>query len=744
MFRKMILFGLVLGIVSTYGSADVNAVEINVATVAELEAAAATVNAGDTIILAAGTYAITAAIEIKDGVTYQGAGPDLTIIDGSGATRAFAGWGDRGATSGQIDDVNEVIPNLTGPKGWVLDGLTIQNCASDANDHQDILTTARYLLDLGDAPYTYEIALEESGALAESADRKDDPEWFDLLSAAVDNELTEAELQAYLDNNPVGSAGHLVVNDDKSTDGGAVCLLNGIEGIIRNCTFSNNVAVDDAGAIKVSGDVAIANCSFNLNHCVDQGGAIEMGEGSTGSTYTLTDCNFTGCYSGPEEDPADVTDDADGGALRVYGEKSSYVWTNCTFTGCYSKEDGGVVKYSAERSELTVTNCAVIGNGGRDPDGEVFTMKGLWMCNDDDAGPVTFINCLFADNVTADDRLIEVKADTTFLNCTFANNVGGDKPLLATRGRAWDSTGDGEDDKEAGPVFISNCLFINNTMQGDSDVIGQTRDEAFAAIVTNCLFFGNLNEDGGPANNTDEDALELGTIDVSAVTDANQLVVNPAAGGDYRPVAGSAAIDAANPATAMATDIEGTAAWGLRDVGVYEFVGGKYVVDNFESYYQVQDFNDPGAIFNVWLDGFVDANNGCIVGNPDAEQVTVHDGQQAMPFSYDNTGDAMYSEATRTFAQPRDWTGFDGVTLWFKGVPENTPGQLSMKINDVPYTGGGANLQSESWNSWSVPFAGLADVDLTHVQTVTLRVEGTGKGLLYIDDIELTAVANGN
>ena len=47
---------------------------INVATVAELEAAAADANAGDRIILAEGTYAITSQIEIKDGVTYRGAG----------------------------------------------------------------------------------------------------------------------------------------------------------------------------------------------------------------------------------------------------------------------------------------------------------------------------------------------------------------------------------------------------------------------------------------------------------------------------------------------------------------------------------------------------------------------------------------------------------------------------------------------------------------------------------------------
>jgi hypothetical protein len=87
--------------------------------------------------------------------------------------------------------------------------------------------------------------------------------------------------------------------------------------------------------------------------------------------------------------------------------------------------------------------------------------------------------------------------------------------------------------------------------------------------VINCLFFGNL--DGtNPASNTNDASPEVGTIDVSAVTDAAQLVVDPA--GDYHLVAGSAAIDASDPATATATDIEGTPAVGVRDVGAYEFV----------------------------------------------------------------------------------------------------------------------------------------------------------------------------
>jgi hypothetical protein len=85
--------------------------------------------------------------------------------------------------------------------------------------------------------------------------------------------------------------------------------------------------------------------------------------------------------------------------------------------------------------------------------------------------------------------------------------------------------------------------------------------------VTNCLFFGNLDGEN-PAINTNDASPEVGTIDVSAVTDAAQIVVDP--WGDYHPVAGSPAIDASDPATATASDIEGTEAVGVRDVGAYE------------------------------------------------------------------------------------------------------------------------------------------------------------------------------
>ncbi len=782
----------------------------------DISAANEIAEAGDTLEFAEGTYYITSQIEIKDGVTYKGAGPGLTIIDGNDVTRAFVAWGDRGATDGQVDVNGVSVLNATGPTDWVLEGLTIQNCVSDANNRQSILSAARDLLDnYPGAAYTLATAQEENGGIT------DNPGWFDILSGSADPNLTDVELQAYLDGNPLGSAGHIVVNGDKDDDGGAVNLDNGAAGTIRNCAFSNNWAVNDGGVIEVNGRAAVAiqNCTFSNNSSDDDGGAISgngsglavsiencefnscsNNDGDDGgalflsgneSTYIVTDSNFTGCISdddggvaysdghdssyafsnctlhlntcgdeggalklSAQRSTVTLTDiiitynyaGDDAGAVRTDGDDSSYVFTDCSFIGNYCNDDYAAHQHKTDRAELTMTNCEFISNG-IDANGVVVSDDSVWGLDDDDAGPVTLINCLFAYNACNDDWVIELKAAFSLLNCTFIGNesADGSKSMIGVRGRPWNSTGDKDangddiDDVITNESIISNCLFINNTTMGP--VIGDTYTDVFAPTVINCLFYGNL------VANTDDNSPEVGTIDVSAVTDAAQIVVDPA--GDYHLVAGSAAIDASDPATATASDIEGTAVVGVRDVGAYEFVGGNggndvvvgNMVDDFENYH-AQTAGDPGAIFNVWVDGYLDENNGSTVGNepaPFAEQVNVHGGQQAMPLFYDNTGNATYSEATRTFGLPQDWSQTGGVAFFFKGVPENTLGQLYMKINDtkVLYLGDAANLQSGLWQLWYVSVANFAGDDLTNVQTLTIGVESGGKGVLYIDDIEL-------
>jgi hypothetical protein len=164
-------------------------------------------------------------------------------------------------------------------------------------------------------------------------------------------------------------------------------------------------------------------------------------------------------------------------------------------------------------------------------------------------------------------------------------------------------------------------------------------------------------------------------------------------------------------------------------------------VDDFE------DYNDypPDEIFNAWIDGFYDTANGALAAHdvaPWAETTIVHGGGQSMPFLYSNTGTAIYSEATRTFGVPQDWTaaGIKTLALWFHGTAGNT-GQLYVKINDtkVPYESDASNLALAGWQPWNIDVAPFS-LDLQSVTTLTIGIDDNGaSGTLYFDDIRLYA-----
>ncbi|MFC1604139.1 sugar-binding protein [Planctomycetota bacterium] len=733
----------------------------------DLGAANELVKPGGTIEFAAGTYNITSQIIVKEGVIYMGAGPELTIIDGNDATRAFAAWGDRGANNGQVDENGNGITNLTGPTRWAIEGMTIQNCASDEDNRQDILSAARDLLNnYTGTPYTLATAQEENGAIG------DNPEWFEILSGAADDDLTDAELQAYLDAVPVGSEGHYVVNGDKRDDGGAICILNGADGTIRNCDFSNNSAVDDGGAIMVDGEalvVVIENCTFNLNTCGDQAGAVKLsgnasnstvtdcsftdnsapeddagaiqmdGAGSTGSVYTLTDCTFTGCSALD-----------DGGAIFANADNSTYVWTDCDFVGNYvtdSGADGGAVRYAPDRANITVTNCSFIGNG-MDPDGTpVGDDGGAWKTDNDNCGPVTFMNCLFVDNASKDDRVIEVKAVFSILNCTFIGNVAGDEALIGVRGQDWNSTGDTDDegndidDVTTDDSIIANCLFINNTLLSNKEVIGDTRNDVFAPAVINCLFFGNLDQNEEPAINTDDNSVEVGTIDVSAVTDAAQIVVDPA--GDYNIAEGSPAIDASDPDTATAADIVGMPAFGIRDVGAYE--------SEYEPPVLPSDVTAPGDIVQgVPNDGLMDGDDW---GWPGAEtpDLAIDDdiNTKFLHFKGENEptgirvtpsgGPSIVTEISLTTAN--DSPERDPITFELSGSNDSIDGPYEVIASgDVVDFAGEVEWPRFTKNATAITFDN--DVAYAHYQLLfpTVRDAGSANSM-QIAEVELLGVA---
>jgi hypothetical protein len=230
--------------------------------------------------------------------------------------------------------------------------------------------------------------------------------------------------------------------------------------------------------------------------------------------------------------------------------------------------------------------------------------------------------------------------------------------------------------------------------------------------------------------------------DVYVGTDASDL-----------PLAGTLA-DMSFSTEALNLDLGQTYAWRVDEVNdamdpstwtgaVWSFTTADVIiVDDMDSY-RDEELLEPWA---TWIDGFGDAGNGALIGNGatgSPETDIVHGGTQSLPLHYDNGG-AARSEATRTFGASMDWTrhGVAALVLYFQGSSSNTGGQLYVKINDtrVAYDGDASVLMSGGWRKWYIPLAGVA-TNISGVTSMTIGIDGGGAGVIYIDDIFLTADA---
>jgi hypothetical protein len=175
------------------------------------------------------------------------------------------------------------------------------------------------------------------------------------------------------------------------------------------------------------------------------------------------------------------------------------------------------------------------------------------------------------------------------------------------------------------------------------------------------------------------------------------------------------------------------------------------VVDDFESYNDLDPADsESNRIFNEWIDGYDDPENGSLVGYdtpPFAEQTIVHGGVQSMPYFYDNS--VGYSEATLTLTYPRDWTenGVNRLTIWFRGDSANAAETLYVALNGsavVNHDNPDAS-QITTWTQWNIDLQAFADqgVNLANVNTIALGLgnknnpQAGGSGTMYFDDIRL-------
>ena len=513
----------------------------------DIAAANALAKAGDTIEIAEGTYYLTSRIEIKSGVTYRGAGTGLTIIDGNDTTRAFVAWGDR-----FFNDDNENA-NDSGPKGWVLEGMTIQNCVADANDRFSYtgaafnLKTNFVTLDVNESggldpnEANGQVGgIRLAGADGTEGTEDDDLHRFAHIDTDASGEISEAELDAQL----------LLKEDefgDQAGDGGAITIDNGAIGTIQNCEFLNNHT-------PAAGDG-------------DDGGAVNI----TGlSVITINDCLFDGNYAVSKDSVNVDGSDGDGGHIKVQGNSASaltpgttLIANRCTFLNGNASDDGGAIQSSSVGNVIRLDSCRFEANTSWD-NGNVLQFSSKAQ------NEATVTNCIFANNVTkADngpDRMIETNRNSKFINCTFTGNNQNDEDMIYNNADVADTDANGVDDELADVTQVINCIFANNVVGNGDDVLG-SRDDNFTIAATNCLFFGNTLQNGKVADNTQRPAVETGSITGDPLLDAN-----------YVPGAGSPAIDAGiDPVIVgitLMTDYIGVARpqGAAFDIGAFEVV----------------------------------------------------------------------------------------------------------------------------------------------------------------------------
>ena len=129
------------------------------------------------------------------------------------------------------------------------------------------------------------------------------------------------------------------------------------------------------------------------------------------------------------------------------------------------------------------------------------------------------------------------------------------------------------------------------------------------------------------------------------------------------------------------------------------------------------------------------------LGDFSPETTIVNGGSQSLPIHFDNSA-APLSEATRTFDAVMDWSkhGVQSLVLFFQGSPANTGGQLYVKINEtkISYDGAPSDLMQSGWNQWTIPLSSVSESTLSRVTSLTIGIEGSGSGVVYVDEIELT------
>ena len=359
-------------------------------------AGVAAASAGDTVLVASGTYHEDD-IWMKDGVclTSETGQADCVTIDAQFQGKVFY--------CQAIGSESSIIGfTMTMAHGAILcrDGAspTIRNCVFTANSTAQM--GGGMYCDLGATPVVENCTFQGNFALyggAIACTQASSPMFSDcVFSGNISNNLYGGAVYCTDESDPVFTDCEFTGNTAQS--GGAACLHQRSAPTFTDCSFSGNSANSGGGINCSLAFPTLTNCSFSGNTAEYNGGAMS--------------CN----NSGPVLVGCKLSDNSANKGGAVMCLHCDPTLTTCTFSGNTASEGGGAVYCWS--SSAWLTNCTISGN-------HVTGGLGAGIFCYDESWPKLW-NCVVAFNSGGAAMACDDISEATLTCCDVYGNTGGD------------------------------------------------------------------------------------------------------------------------------------------------------------------------------------------------------------------------------------------------------------------------------------------------------------------------------
>ena len=282
---------------------------------------------------------------------------------------------------------------------------------------------------------------------------------------------------------------NIILSNGSSQNGGAISNEGTL--IVENCTFTNNIAEEGAGAIYSIGNLTIKDSSFIKNKALySNGGAIWSENG----TAYINNSIFSNNYG-----------NFNGGNLAL--QNTSAIVNNSIFTNTSSNNMAGSI-FIGSGSTLNLENTIIANSTTGIYGGGISNLDGV----------MNIKNCTFTGNIGKkhySGGAIYTQNMNVCCNISdsrFINNLAGSAGAIRN---GYDSM-----------LSLYNCLFDNNTAYQDdysSYGTGGAISNTGNMNITSCNFTNNIGLDGGAICNFMSDASSTVMIIKDSIFDSNKV-----------------------------------------------------------------------------------------------------------------------------------------------------------------------------------------------------------------------------